>query len=175
MTRWMALLFLVPALLLTGCFDGADMAGMEVRGGKYYQKKAKWPYSGKAVTYFPGKRGEERKIFMQGQLKGGLKEGKWIHNKWNGEYEKAPYRRGKKHGEVIVYYKSGKKKSTQEYVNGRPDGVGTFFNSSGDPVRHVYYKEGSRAPLPKDAEGDILKKVEMLFDIFSSGFKGNGG
>ena len=172
--RWFHWLFLIPVLFLVACSDGHDMGAMQKKGGKYYLKKAKFPFSGQAVAYFPSKKGEERRILEQGRLQGGLREGEWVAYKWNGEWSEIPYRKGRRHGEMIVYHPNGNKKSTQEYENGKPDGVGTFFDASGDPVRHVYYVDGARKPLPEDAEGDILKKVEKLFGIFSDGFSGGG-
>ncbi|MBL4898834.1 MAG: hypothetical protein JKX76_04190 [Colwellia sp.] len=62
----------------------------------------------------------------------------------------AMYKNGKKEGEGIGYFRSGKVSMRTIYENGKADGVGQVYNRKGKIIRCNYYIQGELVKVEKN-------------------------
>jgi antitoxin component YwqK of YwqJK toxin-antitoxin module len=96
----------------------------ELVGAKFYYKRAR--------------------IRLEGNMKGGYKDGKWTeyYNNNNRQiFAKGKYKHGKQDGKWTEYFENGKIKSKVNYKDGKPDGKWTWYWRNGQIEVEKNYKK----------------------------------
>jgi len=131
-------LFLVTVLMLSSCTAQltekveAKFPNGQPRIVRYYDK------SDKCV--------KETEYYESGQVKmeGGMKDGKW-EGKW------------------VAYFPDGRMQSVGYFENGLRTGQATVWQENGNLLQEGFYKEGKHCGKWKfyDEQGDIIKEVDF--------------
>ena len=165
------LLSVLLIITLAGC-SSVELSDLTIRNNRHYKGNSSQPYSGKVVSHYAtaNKQGKPR-LHMEGSMKNGLKEGKWITYKWNGGRLVARYKAGRLHGKSELFDRAGTIRHLKEYTHGRLDGMSVDYNRAGEEIKTAFYKDGALIPIPPPGDKkDIMRQVEQLWDTFSEGF-----
>ena len=151
---WLLFILLLPFLFLTGCGSSEiTMEKLVKKGGVYYLLDTDQPYSGPVRNYFPTRKGEEPRLWQEGSMSMGRKDGEWIKYKWTGERVVYSYANGRLHGTTEHYDRYDNLTRSTVYKRGRRHGFDITYNPrTGDKKKQLYYVNGSlhRPPAKKD-------------------------
>ncbi|MEX0938898.1 MAG: toxin-antitoxin system YwqK family antitoxin [Pirellulales bacterium] len=129
-----------------------EFTGMETREDRFTNgelrrsRRVKLYSDGSVVNhdefaeYFP-----DGKVFMKGQYKDGIKDGKWEYYYDNGELRRAVmYANGRLNGSWDVFREDGTKEATHSYKDHQRDGTWIAYDESGEqPLRQQSYSQGT--------------------------------
>ncbi len=86
---------------------------------------------------------ESGKLFMEGVLIDGKRDGKWVAYYETGVFwSTGYYKEGLKHGKSNVYYENGKVRYTKNYENDIAQGLWQFFDENGKLLKEINFKNG---------------------------------
>jgi len=149
-------------------YEGTFDHGKEVGIFKFYklvEKKSKLsatrefnPNDDTIIVKFYASTG---KLISEGMMRDKLFIGKWVyyHNKSKGILSTEFYNnKGLLEGEKFVYYEDGKIAEKSIYVDGKIDGISTWYSPKGIVVKEFTYKNGLLHGLSKyyNEKGEIL-------------------
>ncbi|MBF0587603.1 MAG: hypothetical protein HQL53_00595 [Magnetococcales bacterium] len=161
-------LLLILGLLISGCNE-ITAKDMETRSdGKVYLKSdRRTPYTGPYVAYFPTKKirnedGEEedepQRIYKTGTYINGTKEGTWTTYKWNGEKREDKYLGGRLNGATTWFHTGDRKARVQEFVDGREDGGGSYYDGEGNVTKNDFWDDGIAIAYPNPEKRAALEE-----------------
>lgn len=83
------------------------------------------------------------KLFMEGPLNNGRRDGKWIAWYENGVIWSVGYfKEGLKHGASKVFYENGQVRYTKNYEEDVAEGLWEFFDENGEILGKIMYENG---------------------------------
>ena len=122
--------------------------------GLYYEKFTDVPFNGNVV-------GRKKGNILKGKI-----EGKWLIYNNSQLWIKSNYKNGKRHGEWIRYYASGKLHIKINYKEGKTEGEYLFYNQDGTLKKKGNFKFGKKngKQFEYNKSGQLLKT-----EIFKDG------
>ncbi len=129
--------------------------------GVYYFPNEEEGITATSLCFFKDEYGQ---YDSKGDLKKGLKVGKWTHWYSNGQkWVEAYWKDGKKDGDWLVWYRTGQKRYEENWKNDESDGKWIWWHQNGQIELEGNYKNGK--PIDKwtwwDANGSI-EKIETF-------------
>lgn len=153
-------------------YEGQFEHGKEVGVFKYYTLKQKKSVLSATKTFNPNNNIAEVKFFAstgklisEGKMNGKLFIGKWVfyHNKSDAVMSIEYYNdKGELHGEKQVLYDNGQIAEKTNYVNGKIEGISTWYSEKGVVVKEFSYENDELHGLSKyyNADGQLLAEGE---------------
>lgn len=122
--------------VITDYYDNGNVFTVE-----YFEKDGSFESPVFKRKYFRG-----GNLFMEGGLKDGKREGRWIAWYENGNiWSTAGYSQGVKDGESRVYYETGQLRYIQQYEMNTPKGLWKFYCPEGNLLGEIMYENGTIA------------------------------
>jgi len=83
------------------------------------------------------------KLFIEGALLNGWRQGKWIAYYESGKiWSVGFFEKGLKNGSSNVYYENGQIRYTKNYINDVSEGLWSFYDDKGNLLGEVMYEKG---------------------------------
>ncbi|MFH2144013.1 MAG: carboxypeptidase-like regulatory domain-containing protein [Bacteroidota bacterium] len=136
--------------------QGIDYDFLEEKDGLKYLTNDNNPYSGKCFGYY--KSGEKG---LKGELKNGLKDGKWTYWYTNGQKKlEVNYIDGMKNGMWYYWYKNGQMRIQANYSTDQMIGLNKWWYENGQLKKQALYRNGTFiSKIEYDENGNIIEKV----------------
>ena len=122
-------------------YDINDLIDMD--NGLWTEKFSDEPISGKVFGYwFLGEDNNKKKVYV-GNLRNGIKSGKWTTWYYNGRKgSEVTYKDGEKDGLWTDWYENGQKWGEGTYKDGKEDGLFTEWYENGQKKEEGTFKDG---------------------------------
>lgn len=128
------ILLVIVLFAIAGCAaKKVNFDQLQDRNGLYYLANSDKPFSGEVVSYVNGR------VEFEGDLKDGLREGKWI-----------------------FYYPSGQKKMEGAYAYGLKEGTWTYWKDNGQQDVIELYKMGKRLGNDSITGPEVVTKDSVV-------------
>ena len=116
---------------------------IEMDNGLWTEKFSDEPISGKVFGYwFLGEDNNKKKVYV-GNLRNGIKSGKWTTWYYNGRKgSEVTYKDGEKDGLWTDWYENGQKWGEGTYKDGKEDGLFTEWYENGQKKEEGTFKDG---------------------------------
>jgi len=116
---------------------------IEMDNGLWTEKFSDEPISGKVFGYwFLGEDNNKKKVYV-GNLRNGIKSGKWTTWYYNGRKgSEVTYKDGEKDGLWTDWYENGQKWGEGTYKDGKSDGLFTEWYENGQKKEEGTFKDG---------------------------------
>ena len=116
---------------------------IEMDNGLWTEKFSDEPISGKVFGYwFLGEDNNKKKVYV-GNLRNGIKSGKWTTWYYNGRKgSEVTYKDGEKDGLWTDWYENGQKLGEGTYKDGKEDGLFTEWYENGQKKEEGTFKDG---------------------------------
>ena len=150
---------------------------IEMDNGLWTEKFSDEPISGKVFGYwFLGEDNNKKKVYV-GNLRNGIKSGKWTTWYYNGRKgSEVTYKDGEKDGLWTDWYENGQKWGEGTYKDGKEDGLftewyengqkkeeGTFKDGKLEGLVTGWYENGQRMGEYTYKDGKLISKKEWYF------------
>jgi antitoxin component YwqK of YwqJK toxin-antitoxin module len=137
---------------------------IEMDNGLWTVKFSDEPISGKVFGYwFLGEDNNKKKVYV-GNLRNGIKSGKWTTWYYNGRKgSEITYKNGKRDGLYNVWYENGQKEQEGTYKDGKK-GLRTGWYKNGQKEREVHYKDGDYDVIRRWNEDGSVRKEPFWWE-----------
>ena len=137
---------------------------IEMDNGLWTEKFSDEPISGKVFGYwFLGEDNNKKKVYV-GNLRNGIKSGKWTTWYYNGRKgSEITYKDGKLDGLWTQWYETGQKKGELTYKDGKK-GLRTGWYKNGQKEREVHYKDGDYDVIRRWNEDGSVRKEPFWWE-----------
>ena len=132
--------------------------------GLWTEKFSDEPISGKVFGYwFLGEDNNKNKVYV-GNLRNGIKSGKWTTWYYNGRKgSEITYKDGKLDGLWTWWFENGQKKGELTYKDGKK-GLRTGWYKNGRKEREVHYKDGDYDVIRRWNEDGSVRKEPFWWE-----------
>ena len=137
---------------------------IEMDNGLWTEKFSDEPISGKVFGYwFLGEDNNKKKVYV-GNLRNGIKSGKWTTWYYNGRKgSEITYKDGKLDGLWTWWFENGQKKGELTYKDGKK-GLRTGWYKNGQKEREVHYKDGDYDIIRRWNEDGSVRKEPFWWE-----------
>ena len=137
---------------------------IEMDNGLWTEKFSDEPISGKVFGYwFLGEDNNKKKVYV-GNLRNGIKSGKWTTWYYNGRKgSEVTYKDGKLDGLWTWWFETGQKKGELTYKDGKK-GLRTGWYKNGQKEREVHYKDGDYDVIRRWNEDGSVRKEPFWWE-----------
>ena len=137
---------------------------IEMDNGLWTEKFSDEPISGKVFGYwFLGEDNNKKKVYV-GNLRNGIKSGKWTTWYYNGRKgSEITYKDGKQDGLWTWWFENGQKKGELTYKDGKK-GLRTGWYKNGQKEREVHYKDGDYDVIRRWNEDGSVRKEPFWWE-----------
>ena len=137
---------------------------IEMDNGLWTEKFSDEPISGKVFGYwFLGEDNNKKKVYV-GNLRNGIKSGKWTTWYYNGRKgSEITYKDGKQDGLWTWWFENGQKKGELTYKDGKK-GLRTGWYKNGQKEREVHYKGGDYDVIRRWNEDGSVRKEPFWWE-----------
>ena len=137
---------------------------IEMDNGLWTEKFSDEPISGKVFGYwFLGEDNNKKKVYV-GNLRNGIKSGKWTTWYYNGRKgSEITYKDGKLDGLWTWWFENGQKKGELTYKDGKK-GLRTGWYKNGRKEREVHYKDGDYDVIRRWNEDGSVRKEPFWWE-----------
>ena len=137
---------------------------IEMDNGLWTEKFSDEPISGKVFGYwFLGEDNNKKKVYV-GNLRNGIKSGKWTTWYYNGRKgSEVTYKDGKLDGLWTWWFENGQKKGELTYKDGKK-GLRTGWYKNGRKEREVHYKDGDYDVIRRWNEDGSVRKEPFWWE-----------
>jgi len=137
---------------------------IEMDNGLWTEKFSDEPISGKVFGYwFLGEDNNKKKVYV-GNLRNGIKSGKWTTWYYNGRKgSEVTYKDGKLDGLWTWWFENGQKKGELTYKDGKK-GLRTGWYKNGQKEREVHYKDGDYDVIRRWNEDGSVRKEPFWWE-----------
>ena len=137
---------------------------IEMDNGLWTVKFSDEPISGKVFGYwFLGEDNNKKKVYV-GNLRNGIKSGKWTTWYYNGRKgSEVTYKDGKLDGLWTWWFENGQKKGEVTYKDGIK-GLRTGWYKNGRKEREVHYKDGDYDVIRRWNEDGSVRKEPFWWE-----------
>ena len=137
---------------------------IEMDNGLWTEKFSDEPISGKVFGYwFLGEDNNKKKVYV-GNLRNGIKSGKWTTWYYNGRKgSEVTYKDGELDGLWTWWFENGQKKGELTYKDGKK-GLRTGWYKNGRKEREVHYKDGDYDVIRRWNEDGSVRKEPFWWE-----------
>ena len=137
---------------------------IEMDNGLWTEKFSDEPISGKVFGYwFLGEDNNKKKVYV-GNLRNGIKSGKWTTWYYNGRKgSEITYKDGELDGLWTWWFENGQKKGELTYKDGKK-GLRTGWYKNGQKEREVHYKDGDYDVIRRWNEDGSVRKEPFWWE-----------